>query len=76
MLDKALREAGFSKTPLASGEDIKDFNFVWVAKRTSAQDELKALFPRSSRHGAQYIEVSIPAYIAAQYLGDAASASR
>ncbi len=74
-LDKALQEAGFSKAPLAPGEDAKDFNFVHVVKSPRAEAGLK-LFSHSRRHGAEYIEVSIPAYIAAQQLRGAVRASR
>ena len=75
VLDKALQEAGFSKAPLAPGEDAKGFNFVHVVKSPGAEAGLK-LFSHSRTHGAEYIKVSIPAYIAAQQLRGAARASR
>ena len=74
VLDKALQEAGFSKAPLAPGEDAKAFNFVHVVKSARVEAGLKS-FTRSRKHSAEYIEVSIPAYIAAQRLRGAARAS-
>ena len=75
VLDAALREVGFTKVP--PDEEIAEWvNFVGVVRQPSSQPAARKgiSFFLGRRKGSDYIEGIIPAYIAAQQLGDAARA--
>ena len=75
VLDDALKEVGFTKVP--SDETPGELNVINVVRRRAPRPTATARMSFSlARHkGADYIEGTIPAYIAAQQLGDAARAS-
>ena len=75
VLDEALKEVGFTKVP--PDEETADWvNFVNVVRQPVSQPAMpKGIsFSLGHRRGSDYIEGIIPAYIAAQQLGDAARA--
>jgi len=80
VLDKALTEAGFFKAK-ASAFLQETPNMVSVLKgeptatgAPASADADTFSFSRDEKGGSEYIEVSIPAYIAAYQLGQAARA--
>jgi predicted RNase H-like HicB family nuclease len=80
VLDKALTEAGFYKAK-ASASLPETPNTVSVLKgeptatgAPASADADTFSFSRDQKGGSEYIEVSIPAYIAAHQLGQAARA--
>lgn len=75
VLREALREAGF-KNPSEWRETPQNASVIGL--ETGTRESLAPETAGGSRHGeSRHIEVSIPAYIAAQYnLGDAGRASR
>jgi len=80
VLAKALMEAGFANVP--KGEAAGDVNVVKVIKKPKRQPEPRRAakpqelsFSLSHKKGADFIEGTIPAYIAARQLGDTARAA-
>ena len=75
VLDKALQEVGFRKVP-RNEETPEDVDFVDVIRRPATQPSPKERMSFSLSHdkGSDYIEGTIPAYIAARQLGEAARA--
>ena len=75
VLDAALKEVGFTKVP--PDEETADWvNFVDVVRQPVSQPntQKRISFSLGQHKGSDYIEGIIPAYIAAQQLGDAARA--
>ena len=75
VLDAALKEVGFTKIP-PDEETPEWVNFVDVIRQSASQPTTQKgmSFSLGHRKGSDYIEGTIPAYIAAQQLGDAARA--
>ena len=75
VLDSALTEVGFTKVP-PNEEARESVNFVSAVRHPASQPATRKgiSFSLGQRKGSDYIEGTIPAYIAATQLGDAARA--
>ena len=76
VLDKALAETGFSEGWIQTQEVPAAANLIvkTVIERPTETDKQRMSVSRGRGKGQEYIQVSIPAYIAAQQLGGGAHA--
>lgn len=73
VLDAALKEVGFEKVP--PGEEVlSGSNFIQIQRLSPETETPELHFSLDHRKGSSFIEGVIPAYMAAQQLGDSARA--
>lgn len=75
VLDAALKEVGFEEVSLGEGEEtLPGSNSIQIQRLLPEMEALKFHFSLNHSKGSSFIEGTIPAYMAAQQLGNSARA--